>query len=681
MLEGTSGEAEGYKFIAINIAIPRSVDPDIYPISLDYLSMKANDNFYSRPDLKTNIIINSIYKYLRDINQRIDIGLFMRGYSAGGMFCTFYSALHPKKVRCSSIGQSGGHIFLIEDVYNSKGSKWDKLELGWPVGYHDMKKLADLEFKKDGYKKVSQFIYIGEEDTKWENDNVHPEGMGWSHNADLAHFIIEEFGQEAPQRLKSMADFNIKKGCNIVFKSYPGIGHSLNEQMHTDSINFLIFHKILFKSQSLIFPHIAQDSQNKGTWDTEIAFINTGTSLIEATLYYVAPNGEEVFKKTKYLGPKGRTQINMKDVPNSHTIAYAVLEPKEDEMDMVGYTRFSTEGRWSVAVPAISELNTRDLYLGHIASDSQWWTGMALVNITQTAKTLTIEFNTGESKQVTLQPGEHRAIMLETLLGRKRSDIKSGVIRDAYGIVGLELFGGQNGTSIQNQLSGIMLTDETTNVVYFPHVASQVQNPPQPWWTGLVVYNCQDTSCSMNITCYDTAGEELSADPASCSIPVGPKEKYIGLFANLNLPSETAWFKVEAEDSEGKPGSITGFELFGTTNGKQLAGYTAVNISHKEGVFPKNLAGVNGWTGIAFVNVEDEEATITLKAHQDDGVNVASAIIKVGPKAKVVGITSSLFSKDISTASYIRFISDKDVVGFQLNGSSDDMQLDGLPAM
>ena len=49
--------------------------------------------------------------------------------------------------------------------------------------------------------------------------------------------------------------------------------------------------------------------------------------------------------------------------------------------------------------------------------------------------------------------------------------------------------------------------------------------------------------------------------------------------------------------------------------------------------------------------------------------------------AKVVDLAENLFSQDISAATCISFSSDQEVVGFQINGSTDGMMLDGLPAL
>jgi hypothetical protein len=143
--------------------------------------------------------------------------------------------------------------------------------------------------------------------------------------------------------------------------------------------------------------------------------------------------------------------------------------------------------------------------------------------------------------------------------------------------------------------------------------------------------------------------------------------------SGLGLPAETAWLKITAASP------ITGFELFGTSAGNQLAGYTGVGISSTGGVFAK--VEDDGWTGIAFVNIEDSAASVTLNAHMDDGSVVATEVMTVNPNAEVVDLAENIFTQDISAATCISYSSDREVVGFQLNGSSGGMMLDGLPAM
>jgi hypothetical protein len=60
---------------------------------------------------------------------------------------------------------------------------------------------------------------------------------------------------------------------------------------------------------------------------------------------------------------------------------------------------------------------------------------------------------------------------------------------------------------------------------------------------------------------------------------------------------------------------------------------------------------------------------------------VATEVMPVPANAKVVDLAENLFTQNISTATSISYSSDRQVVGFQLNGSSGGMMLDALPAL
>jgi hypothetical protein len=282
------------------------------------------------------------------------------------------------------------------------------------------------------------------------------------------------------------------------------------------------------------------------------------------------------------------------------------------------------------------------------------------VNTTSATKQLTITFDNGQSVPYTLNAYEHRAFTIENLLGQSNQpDIHSAVIANASGIIGLELFG-SIGTG--SQLDGLLVTGDTASTIYSPHMASD-----NVWWTGIVAYNPSGSACTITITPYKADGTPLAAT----TLPLAGKGKYIGLVSGLGLPAETAWFKLDATQP------LTGFELFGTFDGRQLAAYAGKGA--KAGVFAK--IEKNGWTGIAFVNTEAGAASVTLTAYNNEGSAVAVQVLPVGAYAKVVNQAENIFTQDISSATYITYTSDRNVVGFQLNGASDGMMLDGLPGL
>jgi len=412
--------------------------------------------------------------------------------------------------------------------------------------------------------------------------------------------------------------------------------------------------------KNLYFPHIASNS----TWETEICVINTSSEQsLSGDLKAYNNSGQEVSSTPVILASNGRKQIIIGDeLLNPSGIGYIIFESESE--NVCGYTKFYIEGKYRVAVPAVSDINTGDIYISHIASNTSWWTGVSLLNTTSSSKELTVEFDDGTTKPITMAAKEHQKFTINSLFeGVLQPNIKSAVIKNGSGIVGLELFGSSD-SSGDNYLSGILLKDDTTTHIYYPHIASD-----STWWTGIVAYNPSATSCNLTITPFSKDGTSLTPQTRT----IAGKEKYIGTAQSLNFPEGTVWFKIDASSP------ITGFELFGTNDGNQLGGYTGVGISGTNGVFAKTEK--DGWTGIAFVNIENAPATVTMTAYDDSGNIIATESLNINAYEKVVDMAPNLFSQDMSNATYIRYSSGGEVVGFQLNGSSDNMMLDALPGM
>lgn len=408
--------------------------------------------------------------------------------------------------------------------------------------------------------------------------------------------------------------------------------------------------------EKMYFPHVASG----GEWETEIAIINTSEcQAINGALKPFNGEGEEVSENMEIcIQPGARRQITVgSEFSDADQIRYFVFE--SDLSSLAGYTKFYTEGRYRVAVPATNDINTENIHISHIASDTSWWTGISLINTTEDTKYLVVEFDNGASKFLTLAGHAHTAFTIKSLFNENpQPDVHSAVIENGDGVIGLELF------SSNNQLSGILLKSSTSYSIYYPHIASDAC-----WFTGLVAYNSSSSVCDITITPYSAEGFPLTPQYFS----INGHEKYIGTAFDLDLPFNTAWLQIEGS----RP--ITGFELFGTHNGNQLAGYAGVGISKKIGVFAKLEQA--GWTGITLVNIEDNPATVNLVGYDDNGNVVARETLIVNGHAKVVDMPVNIFHENISNATYIKYSSNRYVVGFQLNGSADNMMLDGLPGM
>jgi Tol biopolymer transport system component len=404
----------------------------------------------------------------------------------------------------------------------------------------------------------------------------------------------------------------------------------------------------------LFFPHIGGTS-----WTTEIAVVNTHpTRPLNGTLMACNDSGEPVSPgESISLPAHGRREIDVGAYFPGATYAVFTAESFDH---MCGYTKFSQHGTYRVAVPAVESLNRGTIYVPHIDAGSRWWTGLSLVNTTALPKTPTIVCNNGATLDFHLAPHGHLAFNFEEELGGVQPELKSAVIQDATGVIGLELFGHET----MPQLSGVLLRDQASTTLYFPHVPD-----PDTWWTGICAYNPNEVEANLEITTYGGTGEAVSTTTES----VPPAGRYIDAFRSLGLSEDSEWFKIEADHP------VTGFELFGHHNDNMLAGYTAVNIRGKTGVFPK--LEKEGWTGIAFVNTGSSTAVVTLSAYNEAGTLIAEEPITVCRNCKDVRPAEEFFPESIADATYLAYTSTEPVVGFQLNGSENGMMLDGLPGM
>lgn len=429
----------------------------------------------------------------------------------------------------------------------------------------------------------------------------------------------------------------------------------------------------------LYFPHVA----TVDGWETEICLINTdGNARLEGELKAYDDNGEETGSMQVDLSPNGRQEwIVGEKFEDPDEIGYIVFEASSDTS--AGYVKYYIQGQCRAAVPAVSadDVNTGDIYITHIASGDGWYTGISLVNTTSSAKELVMEFDNGEeTKQISLAPREHLAFTIQSRFGGDpQPDIHSAVIKNGGGVIGLaKLMRG-------NWLSAVLLKDDLATSIYYPHIPGD-----GGWVTGLVAYNPSDDSCSIDIIPYDASGKILTS---KLDISVGGKDKYVGLVSSdrlfrsvdgvmestpdLYFDDAAAWLAIESTCG------ITGLNLFTANTG--YAGFSSVGMQSRGGIFPKLVDSAASSTGIAFVNIEDEEAQVGLTAYADSGVEVASVTVTMPGHGKEVRIAKAFFNDDISEAAYIRYSSNRELVGFQMNmdvsGAGVGPMLDGLPAL
>lgn len=413
----------------------------------------------------------------------------------------------------------------------------------------------------------------------------------------------------------------------------------------------------------LYFPHVVTSIP----WQTEIAVINTSPDqLASGILRAFGNDGRPVGAKNVALPGRGRIQINVAERFKNHTeIGYLIFETDADTVQ--GYVKFYHQGVCRTAIPAAKETSMSNIYIPHIASDTRWRTRLCLLNTTASEKEPIVSFNNGFMKPVKLAAKEQKTFDIATLFGdRPQTNIQSAVIpyhpMFAEGIIALELFSSIDG----RQQDGILLPGQTATSLCFPHVADD------GWWTGIAAYNPSTSDASTTITPYTFIPELSEVRTLSTqSLAIKGRSKSMRTVSRGYFGS---WFKMESSTP------LSGLQLFGTSDNGQLAAYGGGSgPGAKTGIFPK--IEKDGWTGIALVNTGDRNASVTLSAYDDRGTEVASRVMPLIGHANITHDAEALFSQDIGRATYIAYASDRNIVGFQLNGSADGTMLDGLPAL
>lgn len=407
---------------------------------------------------------------------------------------------------------------------------------------------------------------------------------------------------------------------------------------------------------TLYYPNIVSD----GTWNSEVGIVNTSaTASLAGTLQAYDSSGMELSILPISLAPHARKEIKVGLTFSSPSqISYMILTTSSDMVR--GYAKLWVDGSYRYAYPSTGHINTGTIPIPQVAINFGWWTEISLLNTTAAKKVVTINFNTGESKTVSLRAHEKKKFTVASLFnGQPNPAIVSGVISNAVGVVGVVMYGrsGSSGYSV-------LLNDKYSSVLYYPFFANDSTG-----FTGLLILNGGSSSANLAITPYSSSGIALS--PQLISLSAGGQ--YVGAGPSAGFPAETAWLMVQADNP------ITGIHFFASTSGSQAGGHLASGTPGKTGVFAR--LEDSGWTKIALANTESGPATVSLAALDDYGTVLASESLSMVGHGNTFDSPDNIFTDDISTATFIIYSSSTDVVGSQLSGSVDDTLLDALPSL
>lgn len=203
--------------------------------------------------------------------------------------------------------------------------------------------------------------------------------------------------------------------------------------------------------------------------------------------------------------------------------------------------------------------------------------------------------------------------------------------------------------------------------IYFPHVASY-----REWETEIALVNTIPGGVGVRgkLQGYGAEGGN-PLEEIELMVPAGGrKEITVGqLFRN---PSDIDYIVFYADS-----GFLAGYTRYNQPGNRvSLPATTGV----QQGWFPKMES--DGYTGLAFLNVDSTAANVTLRAIGENGQQIAEEVMpSLAPGVKVVGLVEQIFKTDLSNARYFYFSSDKKIVAFSVSGSKDGLMLDGLPSL
>lgn len=170
-------------------------------------------------------MIDDLKEKLKDENFVVNDKVLMSGFSASGSFVNRFTVLHPEIVRAVAAGGVNCMPIIPE-------AEWEDRKLIYPIGIYDMKDISDIEFNIEEYKKVSQYIYMGNLD---DNDTLPYDDAFSEEEREL---IIDFLGITMHERWEKSKDIYEQLGIPAEMVMYDGIGHEINDEIIVDIVKF-----------------------------------------------------------------------------------------------------------------------------------------------------------------------------------------------------------------------------------------------------------------------------------------------------------------------------------------------------------------------------------------------------------------------------------------------------------
>jgi hypothetical protein len=204
--------------------------PQEYTHYLNRSTLMISDGPLKRIDLQLKAMIEDARARLAQSGIQVGPKVFMNGFSSSAGFALRFTALHPGLIQATAAG--GINALPILPLI-----QWERKTLRYPIGVGDLKNLVGMDFDSKTFLKIPQMLYMGALDT---NDTV-PFRDAWG--VEEAKFIQRTFGEKMqPDRWKQIQKIYKSTGTNVIFNTYPGVGHKVTPEIEDDIFLFFSSH-------------------------------------------------------------------------------------------------------------------------------------------------------------------------------------------------------------------------------------------------------------------------------------------------------------------------------------------------------------------------------------------------------------------------------------------------------
>ena len=316
------------------------------------------------------------------------------------------------------------------------------------------------------------------------------------------------------------------------------------------------------------------------------------------------------------------------------------------------------------ALPASTTLEETH-YLPHFASDSIWFTGVAVANpstATDAHVTLSAFSNTGTAMGTpanwTVPARGKRAETFRSLFPGQSGTGWVKVESDTDVLV-FNLYG----NTLNGGLAALPSCEPRESLV-LPHFLSNTS-----WWTGVAVLNPGATQSLLTLKAFDRDGTSIQEN----TFNVDARSKLVAMVEGL-LPlteGKEGWLVMET--SAGNP--VAACLVFGKRGAvpSRIAALSAAPASSQI-YLSSFVSDTDWWTGVAIVNPSINAAHITMTAYAQDGTPIDTVYPVLPSLNKTLGFAKHLVTLNGRTKGWIQATSDQPIIGLEILNATDDIE-------